>query len=76
VVKLQGNDFEFDLVGVDASIANALRRIMLAEVCWLVNRHASLGLCAPRQHGAPHGVVTVVGTCDWIGTVAGPELCD
>ena len=25
-------DIEFDLVGVDASIANALRRIMLAEV--------------------------------------------
>jgi DNA-directed RNA polymerase alpha subunit len=28
--KLQ--DIEFDLIGVDASIANALRRIMLAEV--------------------------------------------
>lgn len=24
---------EFDLIGVDASVANALRRIMLAEVC-------------------------------------------
>lgn len=23
----------FDLIGVDASIANALRRIMLSEVC-------------------------------------------
>lgn len=24
---------EFDLVGVDAAIANALRRVMIAEVC-------------------------------------------
>lgn len=27
------NELVFDLVGVDASIANALRRILLAEVC-------------------------------------------
>jgi DNA-directed RNA polymerases I and III subunit RPAC1 len=30
--KLDGLDMEFDLVGVDASIANAFRRILLAEV--------------------------------------------
>ena len=27
-----GNDFEFELIGIDAAIANALRRILLAEV--------------------------------------------
>lgn len=29
------NELVFDLVGVDASIANALRRILLAEVRWM-----------------------------------------
>lgn len=28
-----GDELEFDLVGVDAAIANSLRRILLAEVC-------------------------------------------
>lgn len=32
VTKLAGLDMEFDLIGVDASMANALRRILLAEV--------------------------------------------
>jgi hypothetical protein len=32
LVSLTKDDIEFDLIGVDASIANALRRIMLAEV--------------------------------------------
>lgn len=32
VTKLTENDIEFDLIGVDVSIANALRRILLAEV--------------------------------------------
>ena len=32
IVSLTKDDIEFDLIGVDASIANALRRIMLAEV--------------------------------------------
>jgi len=32
VTKLTEEMIEFDLVGVDAAIANALRRIMLAEV--------------------------------------------
>ena len=32
--KLSTRSIEFDLVGVDASIANALRRILIAEV-WL-----------------------------------------
>ena len=32
VQKLSTRSIEFDLVGVDASIANALRRILIAEV--------------------------------------------
>lgn len=32
VVKLNKNDMEFDMVGIDASLANAFRRILIAEV--------------------------------------------
>ncbi|XP_046351285.2 DNA-directed RNA polymerases I and III subunit RPAC1-like [Haliotis rufescens] len=32
VVKLEGDVLEFDMVGIDAAIANAFRRILLAEV--------------------------------------------
>lgn len=32
IVHLTPTDIEFDLIGVDASIANALRRIMIAEI--------------------------------------------
>ena len=31
--RLSNRSVEFDIVGVDASIANAFRRIMIAEVC-------------------------------------------
>ncbi len=34
VTSLTEDSLEFDLVGVDVSIANALRRILLAEVCF------------------------------------------
>lgn len=33
VMSLNAEDMEFDLVGLDASITNAYRRILLAEVC-------------------------------------------
>lgn len=33
--SLSNRSIEFDLVGVDASIANSLRRILLAEVRFL-----------------------------------------
>ena len=32
ITSLTESDIEFDLIGADTSIANALRRIMLAEV--------------------------------------------
>uniref|UniRef100_A0A0B7A266 DNA-directed RNA polymerases I and III subunit RPAC1 n=1 Tax=Arion vulgaris TaxID=1028688 RepID=A0A0B7A266_9EUPU len=32
IVSLSGCDMEFDMVGIDAAIANAIRRILLAEV--------------------------------------------
>ena len=31
-VNIEGDSLEFDLVGVDAAIANTLRRILIAEV--------------------------------------------
>lgn len=32
VVSLNDKEMEFDMVGIDASIANAFRRILIAEV--------------------------------------------
>jgi len=32
VVQFKEEDMEFDMVGVDAAIANAFRRILIAEV--------------------------------------------
>lgn len=32
IISLSGCDMEFDMVGIDAAIANAIRRILLAEV--------------------------------------------
>lgn len=32
IVHLDENSMEFDMVGIDAAIANAVRRILLAEV--------------------------------------------
>ncbi|XP_031757702.1 DNA-directed RNA polymerases I and III subunit RPAC1 isoform X1 [Xenopus tropicalis] len=32
IVKMEGDTLEFDMVGIDAAIANAFRRILLAEV--------------------------------------------
>jgi hypothetical protein len=32
IIQLDDESIQFDLIGVDASIANALRRILLAEV--------------------------------------------
>ena len=39
IISMDDNDVEFDLIGVDASIANALRRIMLAEVKYHSTNH-------------------------------------
>ena len=33
IISLTENEMEFDMVGIDAAIANAFRRILLAEVC-------------------------------------------
>lgn len=33
IVQLSYEEMVFDLVGVDAAIANAIRRLLLAEVC-------------------------------------------
>lgn len=39
------NTLEFDMVGIDAAIANAFRRILLAEVC-----HNSLTISVIQEH--------------------------
>ena len=36
IVHMSKSDIEFDMVGVDAAIANAFRRILLAEVSEVV----------------------------------------
>lgn len=38
MVNMDENSMEFDMVGIDAAIANAFRRILLAEVGSRVNR--------------------------------------
>ena len=38
VQRLSRTSIDFDIVGVDASIANAFRRIMIAEVCSAILR--------------------------------------
>jgi hypothetical protein len=32
IISLNDHDMEFDLIGIDASIANAIRRVLLSEV--------------------------------------------
>lgn len=32
IISLEDDDIEFDMIGVDAAIANAFRRILIAEV--------------------------------------------
>lgn len=39
IIKLNESDIEFDIIGIDASIANALRRILLAEVPTIAIEH-------------------------------------
>lgn len=37
VININQDDMEFDLIGIDASIANAFRRILISEVLFLVH---------------------------------------
>lgn len=49
VVHLDENSLEFDMVGIDAAIANAFRRILLAEVLMgLAAGQSCMGNC--HQH--------------------------
>jgi DNA-directed RNA polymerase I and III subunit RPAC1 len=38
IKSLNEDDIEFDLIGIDAALANAFRRILIAEVCALMLR--------------------------------------
>lgn len=33
VIRLEKDEMEFDMIGIDPAIANAFRRILIAEVC-------------------------------------------
>lgn len=44
VVRLTEDDMEFDMIGIDASLANAFRRILLAEVCAMFLRSFFLSI--------------------------------
>lgn len=35
VIRLNKDDIEFDMIGIDAAVANAFRRILISEVCIL-----------------------------------------
>jgi hypothetical protein len=37
IISLNEEDIEFDLIGIDAAVANAFRRILIAEVCSLLS---------------------------------------
>lgn len=39
IIKLEGDELDFDVSGIDASIANALRRILVAEVPTIAIEH-------------------------------------
>ena len=52
VVNLSEEDMEFDMVGIDASIANAFRRILLSEV--RASRKTCCGLSEALM-GSPSG---------------------
>lgn len=39
ILRLDGDELDFEVIGIDASIANALRRIMLAEVPTIAIEH-------------------------------------
>ncbi len=51
ILSLNEQDIDFDLIGVDASVANALRRILLAEVFairsddWTEYVHKFISVC-------------------------------
>ena len=47
IIKDSGMEIEFDLIGVDAPIANALRRILISEVCALGHVAAAAPLPMP-----------------------------
>ena len=44
IISLDAEEMVFDMSGVDASIANALRRILLSEVKELIDLHINLAL--------------------------------
>ena len=53
IISETEDSIEFDLVGVEAPLANALRRILLAEVCPTASRHVSTFVPNPCVYRSP-----------------------
>lgn len=51
VIHLNKDDMEFDMVGIDAAIANAFRRILLAEVMSTVEGVYVICKCVTHDRG-------------------------
>lgn len=61
---------EFDMVGIDAAIANAFRRILLAEVLEDMGWGAEIvSICRQVSQSHPSGAGRVVHTYDSLGYV-------
>jgi hypothetical protein len=61
---------EFDMVGIDAAIANAFRRILLAEVLEDVGwRVEIVSICRRFSQSHPSGAGRVVHTYDSLGYI-------
>lgn len=57
VSRLTEDEMEFDMIGIDPAIANAFRRILLAEVCKLYNIVARFYLSSVLLHHFQMSVV-------------------
>lgn len=49
VIRLTKDEIEFDMIGIDASLANAFRRILIAEVGNHMKISFLLKLCRKKQ---------------------------
>ena len=82
VQRLSQRSIEFDLVGVDASIANAFRRIIIAEVRFVLLLKLTVGLILPQGPISVHRTRIYLGQHErsrgrgtWTSTGAYPTEC-
>lgn len=73
VIREEEGALEFDMVGIDAAIANAFRRILLAEVGGGGWAGRGPGRCEERR-GGPGGASPSSGVTRVVGSGEGPAL--